>query len=74
MQENMRFDTSHLAPGTYKADMVAYCTDEYRNDIYLDGVIPAFYFEVMDDSQNQKESKWLHKYWGHVKLNDIQIG
>jgi lipopolysaccharide transport system ATP-binding protein len=72
--EKMRFNVSYLAPGQYKADMVAYSTDAYGNDIYLDGVIPGFYFEVKEDSQEESAGKWLHKYWGHVRLKDIHIG
>ena len=67
------FDTSHLAPGRYKADMVAYCTDPFGNDIYLDGVIPAMHFEIAVGNKADEASSWPHKYWGHIRLHDMQI-
>ena len=66
----MGFDTSHLAPGRYKADLVAHSTDLLGNDIYIDGVIPAMFFEVIEPDGM---ATWLHKYWGHTKLHDIVI-
>ena len=69
----LRFDTSHLAPGRYKADLVAYCTDLLGNDIYIDGIIPAMFFEI---TETENATPWLHKYWGHTQLHDmhLQIG
>ena len=67
------FSAAHLAPGSYKADLVAYCTDSFGNDVYIDGVIPALYFEVAVDDEIDESSKWLHKYWGHVRLNDVIV-
>ena len=64
------FDTSHLAPGRYKADLVAYSTDMLGNDIYIDGVIPAMFFEV---TEADGMAVWLHKYWGHTRLHDLSL-
>ena len=67
---DINFDSSHLAPGSYKADLVAYSTDNLGNDIYIDGVIPAMFFEVLD---YDNLAEWPYKYWGHVHLHDLAI-
>ena len=67
---HISFDTSHLAPGRYKADLVAYSTDLLGNDIYIDGVIPAMFFEVVESNGM---ATWLHKYWGHTRLHDVTL-
>ena len=66
-------DLSHLAPGRYTADLVAYNLDIFGNDHYMDGVIPAVTFEILEDESGEENYNWLHKYWGHVRLNDISI-
>ena len=70
---DLEFDISHLAPGRYSADLVVYSTDSFGNDIYLDGVIPAMNFEVVEGETVNENSNWLHKYWGHVRLKDIHV-
>ena len=69
----LSFNLAHLAPGRYKADMVAYSTDAFGNDIYLDGIIPALNFEIIENEAASENSNWLHKYWGHVRLTDIIV-
>ncbi len=70
---NLVFDLTHLVPGRYKADMVAFSTDSFGNDIYYDGVIPAFFFEILENENTNESGSWLHKYWGHVRLHPIMI-
>ena len=67
------FDSAHLAPGQYKADLVVYSIDSFGNDIYIDGVIPGFYFEIQNDMCIDENSNWLHKYWGHIRLNNMFV-
>ena len=67
---DINFDSSHLAPGSYKADLVAYSTDNLGNDIYIDGVIPAMFFEILEYDEL---AEWPYKYWGHVHLHDSKI-
>ena len=69
----LSLELAHLAPGRYKADLVAYCIDSFGNDIYLDGVIPALSFEVVNGEIVDESSNWLHKYWGHVRLKDVRV-
>ena len=69
----LRFDFSNFAPGRYKADMVSFLTDSFGNDEYIDGVIPAFYFEIDDKVTLCNRKVWLHKYWGHTHFNDADL-
>ncbi len=64
------FDVSHLAPGRYQADMVAYLIDLLGNETYIDGVIHATTFEILEPDG---EMEWIHKYWGHTRLTDITL-
>lgn len=69
----MFFDTSHLAPGKYRANMVAYVSDSFGNDLYIDGIIPALYFEI-DEAISQVNKKiWIHQYWGHSHYHDLKV-
>ena len=70
---HMIMDTSHLAPGRYKVDIIAYLFNEYGNEQFLDGVYPGIVIEIEDTINESNKLIWLHRYWGHVRLNDIQI-
>ena len=65
-------DFSHIAPGKYKADIVAYQLNEYGSEQYLDGVYPGFVFEIDQEISAENSHMWLHKYWGHVRLEDVK--
>ena len=69
---NMRFEPKYLVPGYYTAGLVAYIMDSLGNDIWLDGVQPAISFCV-EENQGELAPLWIHKYWGHVQLNDIKV-
>ena len=69
----MEFDTSHLAPGRYKADIVAFSSDSSGNDYYIDGVIPGIFFEISDEIHYENKKIWLHKYWGHTNYHPIRV-
>ncbi len=70
---HMRLNTVHVAPGRYKADIIAYIFNEYGQEYYLDGVYPGLVFEISDEINEDNKLNWLHKYWGHVRLNDVII-
>ncbi len=69
----MSMDTSHLAAGRYKADIVAYVYDQFGTEQFVDGVFPGFLFEIDNTVDEYQQLTWLHQYWGHVRLHDIQI-
>ena len=69
----MQFDTTHMAPGRYKVDIIAYIYDEFGGEQFLDGVYPGFVFEVDDKVDDENQLMWLHQYWGHIRLHDVKI-
>ena len=69
----LEFDTAHLTPGRYKVDIIAYVYNEYGTEVFLDGVYPGFVFEMSDKLNESNPLIWLHQYWGHVHLHDVQI-
>ncbi len=66
-------DLRNLAAGEYRADLVAYLFDEDGNEDILDGVYPGLILNVRRRTGQGEHLDWHHKYWGHVRLNDLQI-
>ena len=64
------FDTSHLAPGNYNCNLVAYQSDQYGNETYIDGINGTMKFEIQNSDENLF---WKHNYWGHIRLHDSAI-
>ncbi len=69
----MYFDLSHLTPGIYKADIVAYEVDSFGEELYLDGVYPGMYFEIEGSAANNLKMEWNHRYWGHIRMHDLRL-
>ncbi|MCR4763455.1 MAG: ABC transporter ATP-binding protein [Lachnospiraceae bacterium] len=66
------FDTKHLAPGKFCADIVAYRKDGLGNEELIDGVFPGFRFEITD-REPEDQLIWLPQYWGPACLHPLQI-
>ena len=68
---DMDIDTAHLAPGSYRFDMLAYQHNEYGTETWCDRVSGALQIEL----QKAKDSdiEWLSHYWGHTRFADIAI-
>lgn len=62
-------NNSRLMPGSYRVDIVAYYLNRFGNEIFIDGVYPGFYFEVVGEQQ----IIWNHQFWGHVRLTDLNL-
>lgn len=69
----VQMDTAHLTPGRYFADIVAYQYNEFGTEQFVDGVYPGIIFDITDKLNNDNRLIWLHQYWGHVHLQDIQL-
>ena len=69
---NVVFDTTGLVPGGYSVEMCAYEITKEGQEFVLDDVTPAFCF-VLDEENNEDKPVWLHQWWGHVRLNDVQL-
>ena len=67
------FDTSHIAPGKYKADLVAYVSNPYGDELMIDGVYPAMRVEIDDRATEKHDLIWSHQHWGHIRLHDAEI-
>ena len=71
---HMNFDTTHVAPGKYMVDIIAYTYNQFGTEQFLDGVYPGLSFEIDDEVVEENELIWLHQYWGHVRLHDVKLG
>ena len=66
-------DPSHLTPGQYRADLIAYQFDENGTEDILDGVYPGLVFQISDRLDDTNYLDWHHQYWGAVRLHDLYI-
>ena len=66
-------DTTHLAPGRYLVDIIAYQFNEFGQESFLDGVYPGMVLEISDTINDRNKLIWLHRFWGHVHLNDVKV-
>ncbi len=69
----LHMDTAHIAPGRYRADIIAYIYNDFGMEQFLDGVYPGIMFEISDKIGEENELLWLHQHWGHIRLQDLQI-
>lgn len=69
----LTLDTTHLMPGQYRVDIVAYQCDKFGYERLVDGVYPGFSFEVENKLNEAVKLLWLHQYWGHVCLHNVLV-
>ena len=69
----VEMDTSHLTAGQYRADLVAYLHDADGNEDILDGVYPGLVCEITAPLDAEQYLDWHHKYWGSIRLHDLQL-
>ncbi len=65
--------TDGLAPGEYRADLVAFQHDDDGNEDILDGVYPGVSFNVRRGTSARDYLDWHPGYWGYVRLGDLEI-
>lgn len=68
---DLTIDTSHLAPGNYRFDMLAFQKNEFGVEGWCDRVSGAIQLELQKTKDSDLE--WLSHYWGHTRFADIQI-
>lgn len=66
-------DFSHLAPGRYSSDIIAYTKNEYGAELHIDGVYPGMFIEIDDRTADGSDVNWNHFSWGSIRLNDAEI-
>lgn len=69
----VQMDTSHLTPGRYMVDIVAYQDNQFGSEQFLDGVYPGIAFQIKNDEKGKDKMVWLPQHWGHVRLHDISL-
>ncbi len=68
----LEIDTKHLIPSRYQVDIVAFSTDPFGNDNYLEGVFPGFVFD-MEENPDDEPLLWKIYNWGAVRLHDVEL-
>ena len=68
----MELDSSHIMAGTYRVDIIAFQVNDFGNEQLVDGVYPGMYLEIDDNMDTNKEVVWLSRYWGYIRLQDIE--
>ena len=78
VEENKTFEctfslnTKLFPEGKYYAVALIFEYDSSGNELPVDWVEPAFSFEVKE-IQTDDKIKWLHRYWGHIHLEDAKL-
>ena len=62
-----------LTPGQYKVDIVAFMTDAYGEDHFLDGVYPGFYIEISEKINEANPQVWHREWWGALRMQEFEI-
>ncbi len=70
---HVEMNTDHLTPGRYKIDMVAYSYNGLNNEDFLDGVYPGLFIEIDEKLDNTSPLTWLHRYWGSIHLENVNL-
>ena len=70
----MILSLDHIVSGQYRINIVAYQANEFGAENFLDGVYPGLVFRIDDDAnESGRGLVWLPQYWGHIKLDDVEI-
>lgn len=62
-----------FTPGQYKVDIVAFLTDAFGEDHFLDGVYPGFYMEISEKINEANPYVWHREWWGPLRLQEFEI-
>ncbi len=68
---NLSVDTTNLVAGVYDASIVAYTVNLNGTENWIDGVYPAFRFEIHESERKEGELIWHSEWWGNVRLKNI---
>ena len=68
---HIEMNMKNYVTGRYRCIAVLSQIDDRGNQSVFDRVDPAISFEVIQEGNG--ELMWLHKWWGHVRLEDLQI-
>ncbi len=68
----LSFPTANLAPGKYYLKLALYAVDNFGNNVNVDVVDKAVWFQI-DDANTDNKLTWLSRWWGHVRLPQITV-
>ena len=66
----IRFDLTHLAPGSYCADIVAFQKNDFSHQAPVDAVSPGMLFNIRE---RENGVSWMAGRWGPTRLHDLRI-
>ena len=66
----IRFDLTHLAPGAYCADIVAFQKNDFGQQAPVDAVCPGMLFSIRE---RENGVSWMTGLWGPTHLHDLRI-
>ena len=66
----IRFDLTHLAPGAYCADIVAFQKNDFGHQAPVDAVSPGMLFNIRE---RENGVSWMAGRWGPTRLHDLRI-
>ncbi len=65
-------DISHFAPGDYWIKLAVYSVNDIGIEEHYDVLDRAVFFRIIDNT-TVNNMTWLHKWWGHVRLENIAV-
>lgn len=68
---DVKLPTSNFAPGRYMAVALAFEYNSEGQQVYVDRVSPAMFFNVVNEEEGA--IAWETRYWGHVQFDDMVI-
>lgn len=68
---DVKMPTKNFAPGRYMAVLLAYEFNSEGQEVYVDRVDPAMFFNIVNEKEGAID--WITQYWGHVRFDDIAI-
>lgn len=71
MQLHLGINTEHLVPGNYRFDLLAFETNDFGMQDWVDKVEGAPILEI--EKRTEKDLEWLPQWWGHTHFSDVEL-
>ncbi len=68
---DLKFSTENMVPGNYRFDMLAFESNDFGIQDFVDRVEGAPIIELV--KRNEKDLDWLPQWWGHTKYQDVAV-
>ncbi|MBR6155332.1 MAG: ATP-binding cassette domain-containing protein [Lachnospiraceae bacterium] len=70
---DFKLDLSHLIPEDYRIDIIAFQYNDFGDEQIVDGVYPGLFIKIDNSSTLQSGVRWLSRYWGKIRLQDVEM-